>query len=194
MKAREKILQSIRTAGAPERIRPAIAMPMNQTGAVLPDRFMELLRQAGGRCRLLENRKQYADFLNLDFPEARHIVICTADAITGSPPPEIPSLVNQPPDLVVLEASIGVAENGAVWLSDRELPRRVLPFIAENVLILLHENGLVADMHVAYSVIGRVDYSFGLFLSGPSKTADIEQSLVIGAQGAKSLTVYLHRN
>jgi L-lactate dehydrogenase complex protein LldG len=32
---------------------------------------------------------------------------------------------------------------------------------------------------------------FGLFLSGPSKTADIEQALVIGAQGAVSTTVVL---
>jgi L-lactate dehydrogenase complex protein LldG len=93
---------------------------------------------------------------------------------------------------VVLEASVGVAENGAVWLSDRELPRRVLPFIAEHVLVLLRLDRLVPDLHAAYARIGAADYGYGLFLSGPSKTADIEQSLVIGAQGAKSLQVYLY--
>lgn len=193
MKAREAILESIRAAGTPELPLPSVVPPTTPTCASLPDRFIEMLHLAGGGSRLLEYRQQYTEFLNQDFPETRQIVFCTADAAAGSPTPEIPSLVHQPPDLVVVEASIGVAENGAVWLGDRELPRRVLPFIAENVLILLHVDGLVADMHAAYSAIGRTDYSFGLFLSGPSKTADIEQSLVIGAQGAKSLRVYLHR-
>jgi L-lactate dehydrogenase complex protein LldG len=192
MKAREKILQAIRKAGAPERIRPAIGIPMTQTGAALPDRFMELLRQVGGGCRMLENRQQYTEFLRQDFPGARQIDFCTEEANAGSPPRDFPSLVHQPPDLVVLEASVGVAENGAVWLSDRELPRRVLPFIAEHVLVLLRLDRLVPDLHAAYARIGAADYGYGLFLSGPSKTADIEQSLVIGAQGAKSLQVYLY--
>jgi L-lactate dehydrogenase complex protein LldG len=47
-------------------------------------------------------------------------------------------------------------------------------------------------MHAAYEELGKVKSSFGLFLSGPSKTADIEQSLVIGAHGARSLTVVFH--
>ena len=43
----------------------------------------------------------------------------------------------------------------------------------------------------AYDLIAERERSFGLFISGPSKTADIEQSLVIGAQAAMSLTVFL---
>ena len=35
---------------------------------------------------------------------------------------------------------------------------------------------------------------YGVFISGPSKTADIEQSLVIGAQAALSLNIFLIKN
>ena len=48
-------------------------------------------------------------------------------------------------------------------------------------------------MHAAYQQLNGQNFDYGLFLSGPSKTADIEQSLVIGAQGAMSLTVILYK-
>ena len=46
-------------------------------------------------------------------------------------------------------------------------------------------------MHHAYDRIAQAEYPFGLFLAGPSKTADIEQSLVLGAHGSRSMTVFL---
>jgi L-lactate dehydrogenase complex protein LldG len=39
--------------------------------------------------------------------------------------------------------------------------------------------------------MGSAEYGFGVFLAGPSKTADIEQSLVLGAHGARGLVVFL---
>ncbi len=46
-------------------------------------------------------------------------------------------------------------------------------------------------MHEAMLEIENFNEGYGVFISGPSKTADIEQSLVIGAQGPLSLTVFL---
>lgn len=46
-------------------------------------------------------------------------------------------------------------------------------------------------MHQAYDCIGNQEYGFGTFISGPSKTADIEESLVIGTHGARGLMVFI---
>ena len=95
-------------------------------------------------------------------------------------------------DLAVFRCRFGVAENGAVWLSDSDLSHRVLPFIAQHCVLIIPKNGMVWNMHEAYQCIKQDHYNgFGDFISGPSKTADIEQSLVIGAHGPKSLTVFL---
>lgn len=94
-------------------------------------------------------------------------------------------------DVLVLESDLAVAENGAVWLTDKEIPVRVLPFITKHLVIVISKNNIVPYMHQAYNKINGLDSDYGLFLSGPSKTADIEQSLVIGAHGALSLTVFL---
>lgn len=93
---------------------------------------------------------------------------------------------------VILEAHFGVAENGAVWLNDSSFPQRIIPFIAENLVIFLSSDTLVNDMGEAYRNITLTDTGFGLFISGPSKTADIEQSLVYGAHGPKEMVVLLY--
>lgn len=92
----------------------------------------------------------------------------------------------------ILPARFGVCENGAVWLDETELGlHRVLPFIAEHLFIVLRAADLVANMHQAYARIGQIGTGFGLFLAGPSKTADIEQCLVIGAHGARGATIFI---
>ncbi len=94
-------------------------------------------------------------------------------------------------NLAVIDGSFGVAENGAVWVEEQNMGNRVLPFIAEHLILILHKKSLLANMHNAYEFLGDIKPGFGLFIAGPSKTADIEQALVIGAHGAKSLIVYL---
>ena len=94
-------------------------------------------------------------------------------------------------DLLVLEGEFGVAENGAIWITDDNFPIRVLPFITKHLVLIIDKSEIVPYMHDAYSRLKDQDYNFGLFLSGPSKTADIEQALVIGAQGALSLDVFI---
>jgi L-lactate dehydrogenase complex protein LldG len=96
-------------------------------------------------------------------------------------------------EIAVLKAHFGVAENGAVWLTEELMGNRVLPFICQHLMIALYMKDIVANMHKAYEGIGGNSYGFGAFIAGPSKTADIEQSLVMGAHGPKTMTVFLMR-
>ena len=94
-------------------------------------------------------------------------------------------------DLTILRTEFGVAENGAVWLDDSSLTHRALLFLTRHLVLVLATNQIVHNMHQAYERLAFSEPRFGMFLSGPSKTADIEQSLVIGAHGARSVTVFL---
>lgn len=94
-------------------------------------------------------------------------------------------------DLAILPTPIGVAENGAMWVSEHEAGQRVLPFITQHLILVISRANLVATMHEAYRRTKVDGTGFGVFIAGPSKTADIEQSLVIGAHGSRSLRVCL---
>ena len=94
-------------------------------------------------------------------------------------------------EVAALSGMFGVAENGAVWVDGQLLPHRALPFICQHLALVLPIQALVPTMHEALGrLAGRVS-DYGVFIAGPSKTADIEQSLVIGAHGPRSLTVFL---
>jgi len=92
---------------------------------------------------------------------------------------------------VFIEGSLAVAENGAVWVKELSMGSRLLPFITEELFLIIDPRQLVASMHDAYERISKDQTGFGTFIAGPSKTADIEQSLVIGAHGPKRLTVIM---
>ena len=112
----------------------------------------------------------------------------TIDLATLQKPHDLEDL-----DILILESKLGVAENGSIWLSDSEIPVRVLPFITKHLVLVLSAKDVVPYMHEAYDKLSTLNSDFGVFIAGPSKTADIEQSLVIGAHGALSLTVFLKK-
>jgi L-lactate dehydrogenase complex protein LldG len=94
-------------------------------------------------------------------------------------------------DVAIINTHFAVAENGSVWVTDNLIKERVLPFICQHLVAVVNSNYIVNSMHDAYEKIAMEDYGFGVFIAGPSKTADIEQSLVLGAHGPKTMTVFL---
>ena len=84
-----------------------------------------------------------------------------------------------------------MAENSAVWIQEAQIGLRVLPFICQHLALVISQKDIVPSMHEAYARIGEASYGYGVFIAGPSKTADLEQSLVLGAHGPHSLTIFI---
>ena len=93
-------------------------------------------------------------------------------------------------DVGIIRGELGVAENGCIWIP-QAMKERAVCFISENLVILLKKERIVSNMHEAYRQVDPGQYGYGTFISGPSKTADIAQTLVMGAQAARSVTVLL---
>jgi L-lactate dehydrogenase complex protein LldG len=94
-------------------------------------------------------------------------------------------------ELAIIKAHFAVAENGAVWLTEEVMGQRVIPYICQHLAVVLDAESIVPTLHEAYELIGIGDYGFGGFIGGPSKTADIEQALVLGAHGPLTMTVFI---
>ncbi len=207
MSSRDQILSSIRSVQLPEVALPALDGPWScyddRRG-----RFCEVLHAVGGQAVIVQHRAELNDRLQelAAFRDAK--VICSlvdgvgradVDLATIADPHELATV-----DFGIVAGEFAVAENGAVWIIDDKLAHRVLPFIAQHLAIVVPASEIVDHMHAAYARLcdaqGVHDAGvfaapwFGVFISGPSKTADIEQSLVIGAHGARSLTVFLLEN
>jgi len=191
MTTREQILDAIRANQPALTALPGVIIPADNID--LQAKFTETLTTIGGKVIKAQGYDDVIAYIK-NITNAGHRIISSiaglAEVIsTGEASPLPHSL--QDTELAIIKAHFGVAENGAVWITEDQLSQRVLPFICQHLIIILNADDLVANMHQAYEKIGNEHYGYGTFIAGPSKTADIEQSLVLGAHGSRSMTIFL---
>ena len=194
MNSRDKILNTLKRQIVPQNPLPEV---LEGEWTEYPDpiqKFTEMISFVGGSCQSISHLAELSEALQ-KFEEYRSAeqIFSAIDGVPGnvdmrqiSSGHELERL-----DFVLFPAEFGVAENGAVWVTDANVRHRVCFFITQFLVILVRKESIVHNMHQAYQRANPPRPGFGLFLSGPSKTADIEQSLVIGAHGCRELQVFV---
>ena len=204
MSSKEDILKKYRA-----NLREQFDMPdLSDIKAITyPDpllQFMNMTKSVGGNAIEVEKGRDINALIRELYPEAKEI---------ASNLPEITIVTRNPDDIGrardlngtdvgVIRGVFGVAENACVWIP-QQMKEKAVMFISENLVILLPKSQIVNNMHEAYKRLSESsgktagngndfeNYGYGTFISGPSKTADIAQVLVMGAQAARSATVLL---
>ena len=156
----------------------------------LANLFSQQLTISGGEIITLNGIMALQHFVE-EKKKSDELVINTV--LQGGNLDKIPTDINSLGKLhqVFIEGSVAVAENAAIWVNESAMVNRILPFISEQLFLVVYPGQLVLNMHEAYERIKIEEDGFGAFIAGPSKTADIEQSLVIGAHGPKKMIVLL---
>lgn len=194
MSSRTQILEAVRRHLPESSPLPELGGPW----ITYPDpiaQFTAVLEMIGGRCVRVPDSAAINDHLASlpEFATSRRVLSLV---------PAVPSMnvdldaVADPHDLedidhAILPGEFAVAENAAIWVTDEGVKHRVVYFLCQHLSLVVPADRVLNNLAEAYERIQFDGPRFGAFIAGPSKTADIEQSLVVGAHGPRSLTVFL---
>ena len=194
MSSKEDILKKYRA-----NIRQQFDMPdLSDINAITyPDpllQFMNMTKSVGGNAIEVESGRDINELIRELYPDAKEIASNLPEITIATRNPDTVGRARDlnGTDVGVIRGKFGVAENGCVWIP-QQMKEKAVCFISETLIILLPKSQIVNNMHEAYK---RIEFDktydgYGTFISGPSKTADIAQVLVMGAQAARSVTVLL---
>lgn len=195
MSSRDKILEAVRNNQPAPQPLPDVTLFKGSVADPVRA-YMDTFIGIGGKAVEVENVNS-AKALIREQVDASKRVVTTVPALADTF--ELYSASADPHsfenvEMAVIQAHMAVCENGTVWLTEEAMGQRIIPFICQHLAVLVDARTIVPTMHEAYSRIGTGEYGFGVFIGGPSKTADIEQALVMGAHGPISMTVFIVKN
>jgi L-lactate dehydrogenase complex protein LldG len=192
MSSREQILANIKT-NQPDYQELTVQFKFESVYENLYEKFAEILSFVGGKAIKVNNYNEIKADIQAHYQGVTNIATTISElseladfSLNISDPHDLETL-----NLAIIKGDFAVAENAAIWVSEKHIPHRVLPMITQYLAIVIHKSDIITNMHRAYERVKVDEIGFGTFISGPSKTADIEQSLVIGAHGARGLVVYV---
>jgi len=203
MSAREDILQRLRQNSASAGF-PAGGYLMPDLSQLTPitydDPVAEFMHKttttAGAKLIEMKSGDDLAAIVRQAYPDAQTIASNLPDVKADVNPDTVSTAQElMKVDVGIVAGSIGVAENACVWIP-QQMKEKAIIFAVQQLVVVLPRTAIVNNMHEAYARIAASQeyfqqYKFGTFISGPSKTADIEGALVYGAQAARGLTVVL---
>jgi len=156
--------------------------------------FIKMTESVGGHVIEVKEGQDINELVKEMYPDAKEIASNLPEITIATRNPDTAGRARDlnGTDVGIIRGKFGVAENACVWIP-QTMKEKAICFISENLIILLPKSQIVNNMHEAYK---RIEFDetydgYGTFISGPSKTADIAQVLVMGAQAARSATVLL---
>ena len=213
MSSKEDILKKYRA-----NVREQFDMPdLSDIAAIrYPDpllQFINMTRSVGGNAIEVDADTDINALIRELYPDAKEIASNLPEITIATRNPDEVGRARDlnGTDVGIIRGEFGVAENACVWIP-QQMKEKAVMFISEHLVILLKKSEIVHNMHEAYARLsvpsgpaagpsaagssaadteGFDHYGYGTFISGPSKTADIAQVLVMGAQAARSATVLL---
>lgn len=184
--AREKILNEIKQANATiskQAVHKSIE-PITYLNKV--EQFVQVLSNIGGQAKFINHINAVHEILLHEQSNNHKVISLLEHKEINLSKDELYAV-----DIACMYGGIAVAENAAIWVAEKNMVNRILPFSTQQLWLVIDEKNIVNNMHEAYNLINIAAEGYGVFIAGPSKTADIEQSLVIGAHGPVAFTVFI---
>lgn len=201
--ARQEILDKLKNLNTPVPEKPDFGEPVFfEIKDPFELVFKKRLEEVNGVVRLFASEEQLFEALKMFFRNfKREEIVCSENALAKQMQnyqieyTDHFSAAKKLP-VAVTSCECLVAQTGSVMVSSQQLGGRQQIGFPEIHVVIASKNNLVKTLEDGYRLIqdkyGKKLPSQITLITGPSRTADIEKTLTLGAHGPKELYVFLH--